>query len=103
MACSAGVLSGGAEEFETTEDVYNAVGDILAEIDGGETSCDEAVQQICQRLLAVVKRCHWFMVFLSRLSSTEIIIRMFYIRCLSSSILFLSRLFCCSLYAYTLL
>ena len=50
-----GVLSGGAEEFETVDDVYEAVGDILTEMDG-DSSDAEAVQRLCQLLLSVVKR-----------------------------------------------
>lgn len=46
------MLEDGGEEFETTEDLYDAVGIMLQQAD--ENRSDEEVKAICERLLIIL-------------------------------------------------
>ncbi len=48
-----GILEGGADEFNSPDDLYAAIGDMLYELGEGKTEDD--IMEICDRLLQVMK------------------------------------------------
>ena len=48
-----GVLEHGADDFETVDDLYDAIGDMLLEVDG---KGEDDIREICDRLMEVMKR-----------------------------------------------
>ena len=48
-----GILENGADDFETVDDLYEAIGDMLLEVDG---KGEDDVREICDRLMEVMKR-----------------------------------------------
>ncbi len=48
-----GLMEGGAEDFETGDDLYEAIGAMLLEVDG---KGEDDIRDICNRLLEVMKR-----------------------------------------------
>ncbi|XP_002736039.1 ATP-binding cassette sub-family F member 3-like [Saccoglossus kowalevskii] len=44
-----GILNGGTEDFNSSDDVYDAIGDVLKEVDEGKS--DNEIRNICKRLL----------------------------------------------------
>ena len=43
----------GADDFDTVDDLYEAIGDMLLEVDG---KGEDDIRQICDRLMEVMKR-----------------------------------------------
>ena len=48
-----GVLEHGADDFDTVDDLYEAIGDMLLEVDG---KGEDDIREICNRLMEVMKR-----------------------------------------------
>ena len=49
-----GILIGGLDDFDTVDDLHDAIGDVLLELDPDKTKDD--VLQICGRLFYVMKQ-----------------------------------------------
>ncbi|XP_074654025.1 ATP-binding cassette sub-family F member 3-like [Tubulanus polymorphus] len=48
-----GVLDTSAEHFDTSDDVYDAIGDVLKEVDEDKT--DEEIMKLCDRMINIMK------------------------------------------------
>ena len=48
-----GILEGGYEEFDTPDDLYDAIGDLLQGVDSSKSEDD--IREICERFLHVLK------------------------------------------------
>lgn len=49
VTCIAGILTNGADDFEDSEEVYEAIGALLHEVSQEKTEDD--VKEICERLM----------------------------------------------------
>ena len=47
------MLEHGADDFDTVDDLYEAIGDMLLEVDG---KGEDDIREICDRLMEVMKR-----------------------------------------------
>ena len=51
---STGILEGSAEDFETSDDLFDAIGDMLLET--AEQKSENEVHEICEHLVRILKK-----------------------------------------------
>ena len=54
LICVSGILTGGLDDFDTVQDLHDAIGDVLVELDPDKTQDD--VLEICDRLFCIMKQ-----------------------------------------------